>query len=421
VIDGLERFAEWRAQQTAVTQAAGAYNAGKVFTFANSDSVQQVNWSTAGDDQVCEDCQDRADDGPYALQDVDDSELHPNCFPAGTLTSGPRVVGSMSRRYSGWLVDFDFASGNHLSVTPNHPVLTPQGWVIAGLLEEGDEVVRERVAERKLGSDPREDESPALIEDVAAAVGEPIGVSTSSVPVSAHDFHGDGAGSQICVVRADRLLERRGDTSRSEHGGEVARDRTDEELAFLSGSGSPREHLGRVGSAALSFVGGLSDPLPLLRAALGSDKEVRFAHVAPRDAVRKQEVSYRVAVDAILLGDRVFGHPAEVVSGHQFAIERSAVGAQFDASLYEPPPREPLTRTEAPCDGADGLGLRIERDEITGVRWSSFEGHVYNLETVEGWYAANGIIVHNCRCEIDPVEGEDIAGDPTDDDDEGDG
>ena len=31
---------------------------------------------------------------------------------------------------------------------------------------------------------------------------------------------------------------------------------------------------------------------------------------------------------------------------------------------------------------------------------TEFAGFVYNLETGPGWYVANGIVAHNCRCAV---------------------
>jgi len=31
-----------------------------------------------------------------------------------------------------------------------------------------------------------------------------------------------------------------------------------------------------------------------------------------------------------------------------------------------------------------------------------FAGHVFNLDTVGGWYIGNGIVTHNCRCAVIP-------------------
>jgi hypothetical protein len=37
-------------------------------------------------------------------------------------------------------------------------------------------------------------------------------------------------------------------------------------------------------------------------------------------------------------------------------------------------------------------------DEVVEVNRSEFSGYVYNLETRDGWYVADGIVTHNCRC-----------------------
>lgn len=45
-----------------------------------------------------------------------------------------------------------------------------------------------------------------------------------------------------------------------------------------------------------------------------------------------------------------------------------------------------------------GYDAHIEPVKITSVRRVPFAGWVYNLTTERGWYAAGGLIVHNCRC-----------------------
>lgn len=54
------------------------------------DDDDEVNWATAGDDLVCEDCQDMADGGPYALDEVEDLiPLHANCRCDLVIWDGP--------------------------------------------------------------------------------------------------------------------------------------------------------------------------------------------------------------------------------------------------------------------------------------------------------------------------------------------
>jgi hypothetical protein len=40
----------------------------------------------------------------------------------------------------------------------------------------------------------------------------------------------------------------------------------------------------------------------------------------------------------------------------------------------------------------------ISFDRVLKVSRRGFSGHVYNLETKTGWYIAEGILTHNCRC-----------------------
>lgn len=54
--------------------------------------------------------------------------------------------------------------------------------------------------------------------------------------------------------------------------------------------------------------------------------------------------------------------------------------------------------------GSAGL---VTTDQIIKIRQIQFCGHVYNLESNIGWYLADGIIAHNCRCALSPVVSDD--------------
>jgi len=138
------------------------------------DSTELVIVRAAG---ACKRCRQNQD--PAAIP------VHMQCFPAGTVVSGPKAVASVTRWYSGELVEIETRSGAVLASTPNHPILTVQGWVPMGLLEQGDQVVSQGGSERS-----------ALIEDVASSVGE----HSMEVAVTDESFHGDGTGSRRATV-----------------------------------------------------------------------------------------------------------------------------------------------------------------------------------------------------------------------------
>ena len=49
------------------------------------------------------------------------------------------------------------------------------------------------------------------------------------------------------------------------------------------------------------------------------------------------------------------------------------------------------------------LAGHVAAVKVTHLVRSEFDGHVYNLETEEGWYLVNGIVAHNCRCDVVPI------------------
>src|SRR5690606_3828465 len=131
---------------------------------------------------------------------------HPHCFPAGVVASGPGVQASTSRWYAGELIEVRTRSGRVLPVTPDHPVLTTEGWVPAGQLVQGAKVVRVTGLRATLARDPRDYQQPTPIEQVASALRGSVGVSAVRMPVTPEDFHGDGTDGEVDVVRADGLL-----------------------------------------------------------------------------------------------------------------------------------------------------------------------------------------------------------------------
>jgi len=285
---------------------------------------------------------------------------HPHCFVAGTIVDGPAVTGSTARWFEGEVVELRLSEGPGLTGTPNHPVLTTRGWVALGEIREGDEVIRNAAFQRAAaGIGPDDDQHPARIENVANAVGRAGGVPSREVPVAGPDFHGDGAGSEVAVVRADRLL---GDDVPSEV----------EEPACQH-----RLTPAAVGTLRLDTG---SEPLPVGGA----------LSTAPDGVVGSPHVG------AVLLGSPVRGHEAVRVGQPSGLRAGDPQDSGDDVPAHPESLRERLHRL-APEVSLGDL-LRCGVDVVTSIGRSVFAGHVYNLETVDGWYSANGIVVHNCRC-----------------------
>jgi hypothetical protein len=331
--------------------------------------------------------------------------FHWDCFPAGTLVSGPPVVGAVTRWFEGELVVLRTASGDQLACTPNHPILTRAGWTAAAAVKHGDHLIRRGDIERVMGSvHPDEQNVPAPIEEIARAAVEARSVLTVRVPVAPEDFHGDGVHGDIAVVAANGLLLN--DLVYAA----VAQPVSEAVLvgmglgaAGLPSGGSLREFRFRPRCSSNRGVSVLNEGSPLR----GSQ-----ALVAATATLRDPNVGscFMEPPDHTGLGDSEFvgqlsGRGASFVGASDHGDVRSTQsgpdGRGFTSGAEHPPRSEQLGDLTLGCpevgsERLGGMAIQVAGDEVVEICRRKFEGHVYNLETEGHWYTANGFIVHNC-------------------------
>jgi hypothetical protein len=375
-IDGLvdayvERSLDYRADMIAQTESTRAANMGLQDAYAQAiddgvfpdDAVRQF-WMLAMDEKVCDICQGIADDSADGVPigetfESDDGEIdqppaHPNCLHGDALVLPRGAVTAASKRwFDGNLVVIRTAGGKRLASTPNHPVLTPRGWVAANLLKKGDDVVcglGRRDAARRFDNK----DVPTRIEDIAEAFGRSPHVAPRPVPLSAEDFHGDGGGSKVAIVWADRQLRNRPDSALQQFGAERRLERRHMKLLPHNGLGALFLFLDRVFTAAHGVVRRLDLSLPFFLRHDAPLERCCFAWAADRGAGLDQAPAHNSPAQTELLGECVLAETAFV-----------------------------------------------ETDQIVDVDVQSFHGFVFNIETESGAYIAQGIITHNCRCTIE--------------------
>lgn len=299
----------------------------------------------------------------YHPDPVDVPPRHPNCLPFdAVVTPGSNVTGASAREYDGEMVRVETLSGNDLSGTPNHPVLTRRGWVGLGFLEPGDEVVSRATDERVIRRSNDREYMPALIGELAQATIGALKVAAREVPMAAVDFHGDGGGSEVCVVATDGMLQDEIDRSLCQHHRELLLKVASERGLDLSGDSGSLESFFGDAPAADGVVRSGGPGEPLLGSRAHHAKRLGLLSSTPRDPIFGEAVSNNGPTDAESIGD------AELALAGEVAF-----------------------------------------DQVVDVDRYAFHGMVYNLETEGGWYIANGIITHNCRCTIEPLVSREYA------------
>ncbi|HET6456946.1 MAG TPA: phage portal protein, partial [Armatimonadota bacterium] len=279
---------------------------------------------------------------------------HDGCLPGHSRVLAEGVSSASKRWYDGDLVVIQTARGHKLSVTPNHPILTPQGWIAAGALDEGSSVLSRSTRDRiQLGNGDCYD-SPARIEDVAEALLRDREMVAVPVPTAAENFHGDGAGSKVAIVGTNRQLWNRLYALLVKQGNKVSFIRRDSDPTQLSGLSGQALFSECLFSLRRRTVGRSSLSFPLRGRHLPGSHSSGLAIRTERDSVLSEMTSNHAPVDS--------------------ERQRQAI---------------------------DRLSGQVAPDQVVSIKRNSFHGYVFNLQTDSGFYVAEGIIAHNCDCGIE--------------------
>lgn len=327
-----------------------------------------------------------------------------NCFVGQTLVAG---AGSTATRYfyTGDVVDVTFANGRKLTGTPNHPVLGPHGWVALGTLKHGDHVLGGMRLDgiSVLGPDVQNaDTSIEQVFDALAHTGNVERVARSNV-----DFHGDRPAHDVDIVRAESELLHGGKAQRLQMRAEHDLACTNLGMRALLVDSALRQFLRRARHASDSIVSRTHQALALFGRRVGHALEHGFGSIASLYPGLIQTPAHGSAHYAKFGGDRLHRAASSEQRDNAVAVSVARASRTNSARLRATPVHagrlEPLVnghRRNARDDDQllNRLAGLVELHEVVAVSRRLFAGHVFNLETDRGWYIAEGIIAHNCRC-----------------------
>lgn len=337
--------------------------------------------------------------------------LHARCIPGNTAVSAIGVQAVTRRLYSGAVVVLTTASGQQVAITPNHPILTDQGWVPADFVNIGDDVVSSAAGQWAVGGGPDEQHGPTSVEQIWRALTVDHGLHASSVPLAAEDFHGDGLDGEVDVVFVDRLLPDIGHVSFAQpphHAGLVSGGLDWAQLSSLS---RLTELVGVGGQSTHGFVGSARDLLSFLAGGAEISSGSSFGQSTPGNLVFSQDASDYITIDTVMGSQFGLRNPRHVVVddlhlGQVVTPETT----RFDPAGFEFAGEGRRAYAELGRNLRNRLAAGVCADRIVEKRLVQGSHYVYNLHTVGGWYSAANYIVSNCACGVMPIVGSFDAG-----------
>jgi hypothetical protein len=366
----VREIAEVQSESAATTETTAANSAGEVefkrHYEAKTGIALLMLWESEGDDRVCKVCRplNRTPESVWGRQFPSGPPAHPNCILPGAMIQG-RIVAGSKAFYSGQAIEFTTYSGRRLTVTPNHPVLTQKGFVPAHSIRQGDQFICQQVGAKLpyLVSDDHH-YKPARIENVFRSLLEGPHLEFRA-DATAVNFHGDEVGfnREVDVVFAKRVLLTDEHAFGDQGGGEKSFVWADVQHAGVAGLCA--EHT-RLGGIADSAFGG-----PCL-GELTPDSVMVACPFAPENPLL---LGYASQLGSIL--DEQASHAGRLALG---TVDSASSNPEFFRQLL------------------NGLSGLVATDEVLDIRDLEHSGHVYDLQTTDGWFCSNDIIVHNCRC-----------------------
>jgi hypothetical protein len=332
------------------------------------------------------------------------------CVLGSAVVAGAGLQAVARRWYEGEVIEIETIGGHNLTVTPNHPILTRRGWVLAGSLKPVDEVIACRDANAlMLRIEPDAKQVPARIKDIFEAHGM-LNRTFAGGPVMlrSKDFNSAVPDGKISVEASNSFLN---DWLVTMFNKEL------ENPCLMSASNKPVcfsgfSSLGKfklrldLSSVPVSTPGRPGDGLFGVHGDIGALRlsnvpalRSKFNQALGDDAIRDIEFSTKFSSrdTPVVVSDKrltVRRIPFGVASKHSAcfnAVEMQVPGdcAGRDVELF------------SKIDGvATGL---VFTDKISNLKRRKFSGHVYNLQTSTRWFTASdsiadlgGIITHNC-------------------------
>jgi hypothetical protein len=279
-----------------------------------------------------------------------------NCIPEYEIPIGFDVEKLFKRYYKGFLINIKTASGFEFSVTPNHPVLTDQGWIAANLLNKSSNIIGLDFGKQINSSNLNVNNRPMIVSkifDLFQIMG-----SCQRQCGTNFQFHGDGGNSNVNIETINSHLWNSFQSAFYKPLIQKFFTHSNILSCFLFCFSSFCKFLFFSFHSAYSVMSSFSQCLSFFWSRLRHTQIHRSRSSSRFNIINNKNTSNNITADIKHVCKSFFRHPVKILS-----------------------------------------------DNVIMIKSIPYSGHVYNLQTKDGFYILyndNGkmSIVHNCRCTL---------------------
>lgn len=331
-----------------------------------------------------------------------------NCFPESvsvSLANGSDCV--WRRNYSGRIFRLVCVDGSSFEATPNHPILTVNGWRPIQFINKGDNIINAKFDNRCV--------MDGHINDVNASFGEIFEAFKSFTRSTrgliggfAFDFHGDGSRKNIDVVWTNGFLPFDTDPPCLKRVGEFPLSNSNGRIGLTSICSN--NHIGK------SFISSATNQNALFfDTEFGHPNLISFGNASELYSVPGQDFTKRLAGGSIFPGKHPFGCTSQVIRDNISLRDIESSGTPVAFGDLKTTSAEMLGNWIGTILKNNGSILEHHPASYHPLRvientFRDFSGHVFGLQSFNGWFTiapaendGNRIIVKNCRCFCQPL------------------
>lgn len=312
-----------------------------------------------------------------------------NCVLPGNYISG-RVVSALKGWYSGQAVEITTANGTKTTLTIHHPILTKSGFIAAGQINKGDDLLCHVGKGERLRSSGHIQNSPALIEKVFESFSSMFQCKT----LGTFNLYGD---EQFMMGKVEVVFPHLQCSKRLSHKTE-----SENQVSFIPANNRS------VTSTRLSNSLLLRHSRPF--------QSLSVATTSNSNTVLKKTFTQGGSGSADHSGNNIFRLTRQVQSDGFDLVEHDAItefhcfgpAAELDTVFSKPVLNGIRFNTEFTRQIHKRFTSEVARRQVINIRHFHYSGPVYDLGTTTGYFTTNqggmeSIIIRNCRCNDNPL------------------